>query len=130
MSRSRLLFLPAAFALAVGCHSGGEAVAPTSRAETTGAETRGSASDPGAFPEHDARTALNAASRGLKSCRVAGASSSLEAKVLFEPSGKVSAVDVTPTAEPVATCVRRKLVEVAVMPFTGAPVAMTIQVRI
>lgn len=125
MLRSRLLLRIAALslvALVAGCHSGAQAEAPSSRAETTGAETRG-------FPEHDARTALNAASRGLKACRSAGAPSSLEAAVRFEPTGKVSAVDVKPAVEPVATCVRQKLAEVSVMPFSGAPVTMTVQLR-
>lgn len=125
MSRSRLLLriaaLSAVFAV-VGCHSGGDAQTPTSRAETTGADSN-------AFPEHDARTALNAASRGLKSCRSESGPSTLEASVKFERTGKVTAVDVRPAAEPVAGCVREKLAQVAVMPFDGEPVTMSMLVQ-
>jgi hypothetical protein len=126
MLRSRLLLRIAAplfFIASAACHSGADAQAPTSHAETTGADTQ-------AFPEHDARTALNAASPGLKACRSAGAPSTLEAAVKFEPSGKVSAVDVKPAAEPVASCIRQKLGEVSVMPFSGAPVTMTLHVQL
>lgn len=124
MSRSRLLLRIAALGLfVVGCHSGGEAQAPTSRAETTAADGR-------TFPEHDARTALAAASRGLKSCRGEGGPSALDAAVKFEPSGKVSSVDVKPAAEPVAGCVREKLAQVAVMPFDGQPVTLAMRVQL
>lgn len=128
MLRSRLLLriaAPFAALFFVGCHSGEEARTPASQSETTyttGADAR-------AFPEHDARTALNAASRGLKSCRRAAGPSALEAKVKFEPSGNVSNVDVSPAAEPVATCVRQKLASVSVMPFEGEPVTMAVHVQ-
>jgi hypothetical protein len=125
MLRSRLLLrfaAPLALVAFVGCHSGGDAQAPTSRAETTGA-------DAPAFPEQDARTALNAASPGLKSCRDDEGPSAFDASVKFEPSGKVGAVDVKPAAEPVATCVRERLAEVAVMPFSGAPVTMSMRIQ-
>jgi hypothetical protein len=126
MSRSRLLLRIAAICglfVTVGCHSGGDAQSPTSRAETT-------AADSAAFSEHDARTALNAASRGLKSCRTDGGPREVEAAVKFEPTGKVSTVDVKPAAEPVAACVREKLAQVAVMPFQGSAVTMSMQVRL
>jgi hypothetical protein len=127
MSCSRLLLRIAAplalLAFAAGCHSGEDARSPSSRAEITGADSR-------AFPEHDARTALNAASRGLKSCRKQTGPSTLEATLKFEPTGNVSSVDVKPAVEPVAACVRAKLAEVVVMPFSGAPVTMSVQLRI
>ena len=125
MLRSRLLLrfaAPLALAALVGCHSGAEAQAPTSRAETTGAEAP-------AFPEHDARTALNAAWPGLKSCRTEAGPTSVDAVVKFEPSGKVGAVEVKPEAEPVATCVRERLAEIAVLPFSGPPVTMSMHVQ-
>jgi hypothetical protein len=127
MLRSRLLLrfaAPLALFALTGCHSqsGGDVQSPSSRAETTGAE------EP-AFPTEDARTALNAASPGLKSCRHDGGPSSLDASVKFEPSGKVGAVDVKPAAEPVASCVRERLAEVCVMPFSGAPVTMSMRIQ-
>ena len=124
MLRSRLLIPIAALSLLAvgGCHSGAPAESPTSRAETTSAETR-------AFPKDDARTALNAAARGLKSCD-GDASTVIDASLEFEPSGKVGSVEVRPAEEPVASCVRTKLAEVAVMPFDGEPVKMTMRVRL
>lgn len=127
MLRSRLLLRFAAplvlFAL-VGCHSGGEAQAPSSRAETTAADA------PSASPEQDARTALNAAAPGLKSCLKGSEASSIDATIKFEPSGKVGAVDVKPAVEPVASCVRSKLADVAVMPFSGAPVTISMRIQV
>jgi hypothetical protein len=123
MLRSRLLLRIAALAL-VGCHSGEEAQAPSSRAETTSAATP-------AFPEHDARTALNAASPGLKSCRAEGAApAAIDVAVTFAPSGKVSAVDVKTEDMTVATCVRAKLSEIAVMSFNGAPVTISMRMQL
>ena len=126
MLRSRLLLLFAiSFASTlVGCRSGADAQSPTpviAAAETTGADSN-------AFPEHDARTALNAASRGLKACRAEGRPSAVDAAVKFERTGKVSTVDVKPATEPVASCVRQKLAEVAVMPFEGEPVTLSMRV--
>lgn len=125
MLRSRLLLRIAALCLVgvAGCHSAEEAKDPSSRAETTSADSR-------AFPADDARTALNAASHGLKSCRVEGGPSVVDAAVKFDPTGRVSKVDVTPEAEPVASCVKTKLAEVAVMPFEGQAVTMTTRVRL
>ena len=122
MLRSRLLLLFAIVA-SVACHSGTDAQSPTSRAETTGADSHG-------FHEHDARTALNAASRGLRSCRAEGGPSTVDATVKFEPSGKVSKIDVTPASEPVASCVKTKLAEVSVLPFDGEPITMAMMVRL
>lgn len=125
MLRSRLLIRIAAFvtlALAAGCHSGPSAEAPTSHAETTSGDAR-------AFPADDARTALNAASPGLRSCRKDSGTNVVDASVKFEPTGKVSSIDVKPADEPVASCVRTKLAEVSVMPFDGAPVTMSLHVR-
>lgn len=123
MLRSRLLFLVAALGVLAACRSGGEARAPTSRAETTSADSR-------SFPAEDARTALNAASRGLRSCRAEGGPSTVDATVMFDPNGKVSKVDVTPASEPVASCVKTKLAEVSVLPFEGDPVTMAMMVRL
>jgi len=50
--------------------------------------------------------------------------------VKFDPTGRVSKVDVTPATEPVASCVKTKLAEVAVMPFSGEAVTMTTRVRL
>src|SRR5688572_21485827 len=121
MSRSHLPLRIAALAAlvaSVGCHSGGDAQAPTSRTETTGA-------DSSAVAEHDARTALNAASHGLKSCRSENGPATVMVTVKFERTGKVSAIDVRPAVEPVATCVRHKLSQMAVLPFEGDPVTMS-----
>jgi hypothetical protein len=124
MLRSRLLLRIAALALLVGCHSGTAAEAPSSsRAETTSADSN-------AFPADDARTALNAASRGLRSCRVEGGPSTVDASLRFEPNGRVSKVDVTPATEPVAACVKAKLADVSVMPFDGDAVTMAMMVRL
>ena len=126
MLRSRLMLriaAPLALFAFVGCHSGGEAQAPSSVAETT-------AADAPASPEQDARTALNAAAPGLKSCLKGAEPSSVEAAIKFEPSGKVGAVDVKPAVEPVASCVRAKLAEVAVMPFSGAPVTISMRIQL
>lgn len=123
MLRSRLLFLVAALGVLAACHSGGEARAPTARTETTAADAR-------PFPADDARTALHAAAPGLRACRTDAGPSKLDATVRFDPNGKVSKVDVTPEAEPAASCVKKKLAEVAVMPFDGAPVTMTTRVAL
>lgn len=125
MLRSRLLLRIAALGLLVGCHSGtaGERMeVPSSRAETTSADAR-------PFPAEDARTALNAAARGLRSCRVERGPQAIDATLRFEPSGRVSKVEVTPATEPVAACVRMKLAEVTVMPFEGEAVTMSTKVR-
>lgn len=121
MLRSRLLLLFAIFASA-GCHSGGDAQSPSSRAETTSADSNAS-------PEHDVRTALNAASPGLRKCRAEGGPSTVDARVTFEPSGKASKIDVAPASEPVASCVKKKLADVSVLPFRGEPITMTTMVR-
>lgn len=124
MLRSRLLLrfaAPLVLFCFAGCHSGEDAKSPSSSAETTSADSR-------AFSEHDAKTALNAASRGLRSCREPSGPSALEARLKFEPSGNVSSVDVKPAAEPVATCVRDKLAAVSIMPFEGQPVTMSMRV--
>lgn len=123
MSRSRFLVVAVAFSLAA-CHSGEEPRDPSSHAQTTSADSRA------AFPADDARTALNAASHGLKSCRAAEGPAEVDAAVKFEPSGKVTKVDVTPAAEPVASCVKTKLADVSVMPFAGEPVTMSMRVRL
>lgn len=121
MSRSRSLLRFAAplviFAL-VGCHSGGDAQAPSSHAETTSAEGQPS-------PAEDARTALNAASPGLKSCLRDRGVSSVDVTTKFESTGKISSVDVKPASPAVATCVREKLGEVAILAFRGDPVTMS-----
>jgi hypothetical protein len=46
----------------------------------------------------------------------------------FEPTGRVSNVEVTPASEPVASCVRTKLAAVSVLPFDGDAVTMTTMV--
>lgn len=130
MLRSRLLLriaAPLALFGSAACHSGEEAQSPsTSRAETT--ETTGA--DAPAVQEHDARTALNAASPGLKACGRDGAPTAIDAEVRFEPSGNVSTVEVKPAVEPVATCVREKLEEVAILPFRGEPLTVRMHIRI
>lgn len=123
MLRSRLLLRIAALGLLVGCHSAIPAETSSSRAETTSADSP-------AFPADDARTALNAASRGLRSCRVEGGPSTVDASLRFEPNGRVSKVEVTPPSEPVAACIKAKLAEVSVMPFEGGAVTMPIMVRL
>ncbi len=84
------------------------------------------------FPRDDAKTALRAAQGGLRSCRaIASDFSPLEATLRFEPSGKVSRVDVAPptaNAE-TASCVRSRLAEISIPKFTGDPVIVKMPVR-
>ncbi len=87
------------------------------------------------FPRDDARTALRAAARGVRSCRADGASpQAFDAHLHFEPSGKVAAVTLGDGSDRVATdvasCVKTRLAEVALTPFDGAPVTVKMRVEL
>ncbi|MBX3209325.1 MAG: hypothetical protein KF764_30105 [Labilithrix sp.] len=84
----------------------------------------------GAFPQDEARTALRAAEGGLRSCNDGAVPRSLEATIRFEPSGKVSDVDVAPADDRAASCVRSRLRDVSVVPFTGEPVTVRVSVTL
>ncbi len=112
--------------LAAACHAGAPPVDPPHAEAATTAST----SEGRAFPREDARTALAAAARGLRSCGVEGRAEDVVADVRFEPSGGVSAVDVDGPDADTRACVRGKLAEVAVTPFDGRPVTMQIRVRL
>lgn len=75
----------------------------------------------------DARTALAAASPGLKTCQRARGPRAVEVALRFEPNGKVSRVDVEPAGE-VAACVRERLARIEILPFRGA--SFTVRERI
>lgn len=83
-----------------------------------------------AFPHDDARTALAAAARGLRSCGTEGRSEEVVADLRFAPDGKVADVDVSTSDDATTSCVRTKLAEVAVTPFDGDPVTMRMRVRL
>lgn len=129
MSRLRLSLRIAALAspvLAAACHG----AAPPAEPPHAEAATTASTSDGRAFPREDARTALAAAARGLRSCGVEGRAEDVVADVRFEPSGDVSEVAVDGPDADTRACVRGKLAEVAVTPFDGGPVTMQIRVRL
>jgi len=89
---------------------------------------------PGAFPRHDAKTALRAAEGGLRSCRLGHDAWEVEVAVRFEPAGSVSNVDLTPMRgskdtelfKTFAACVKERLAEVTVASFSGNAVTMTV----
>jgi hypothetical protein len=113
--------------------TGAPGVAP--RGAKTGAEANAT---PGVaastIPYEDARTPLRAAAGGLRSWRPRGkpnAPRAFEALLRFEPSGKVSRVDLTPAdGAAAAACVRGRLSEIAVTSFTGDPVTVKMPVRL
>lgn len=88
-------------------------------------ESRGSA-----FPREDARTALRAAEAGLRSCTESPVPRTLHVTMRFEPSGRVSRVEVAPADGRAASCVRSRLSEVAVTPFEGQPVTVRLPVTL
>lgn len=106
------------------CSVGSAPVAPAAaRAPVATPETAPS------FPHDDAKTALVAATRGLKACR--GAEPTVvHATLEFEPSGRVSRLEITPSAGRLADCVRADLAQVAIPSFEGPPVAMQMRVRL
>jgi hypothetical protein len=134
-------FLPV-LGLATGCgaRAGAEAKHPT---ELTGAEDKerdGTARPPSGgigevrgsstFPQDDARTALRAAQGGLRSCSESAIPRSVDVRVRFESTGKVSKVDVVPPDGRAASCVRTRLGEVAITPFKGDPVTLQMTVQL
>ena len=82
------------------------------------------------FPRDDARTALRAAEGGLRSCNDSAVPRTLHVAMRFEPSGKVSTVEVSPADGRVASCVQSRLREVAITPFEGRPVTMRVPVTL
>jgi hypothetical protein len=92
-----------------------------------------------AFPRDDAKVALRAAEGGLRSCRLGHDAWEVEVMVKFEPtSGNVSNVDVTPMRgsretelfKTFESCVKSRLTEVAVTPFAGNAVTMTVPMKL
>ncbi|MBX3258119.1 MAG: hypothetical protein KIS78_23395 [Labilithrix sp.] len=82
------------------------------------------------FPRDEARTALRAAEGGLHSCNDGAAPRSLDVTLRFEPSGKVSDVDVAPADDRAAACVRARLSDVSVVPYEGEPVTLRVSVTL
>ncbi len=82
------------------------------------------------FPRDDARTALRAAEGGLRSCSDSAVPRTLQVTMRFEPSGKVSTVEVSPPDGRAAACVQQRLREVAVAPFEGQPVTIRMPVTL
>ena len=119
---------PVALALALGgCHAGRhtEAAAPSATSVTS------ATTEARPFPRSDAQTALAAAARGLRVCRVGGGAEELRARLRFEPSGEVGEVELSPSGDdPVASCVKKKLEQVAVLPFDGDAVTVRMRVRL
>jgi hypothetical protein len=95
-------------------------------AAKTGDDAKGDGMQP-SFPAADVRTALLAASRGLRSCGD-GRSHSYKASLRFDPSGRVGRVEVVPSDGPTAACVERRLAEVSVTSFTGEAVTVVLPV--
>lgn len=79
------------------------------------------------FPHDDAKTALAAASRGLKACRTGSRPIEIDATLEFSPDGKVKKLKVAPSTGPVAECVRADLAQVAIPSFEGPPVAVDLK---
>ncbi len=129
MSRSCLSIRFAALAslpgllLVTACHGQAPPAPPRSNLPPA-------SSDAQPFPREDARTALAAAARGLRSCGTEGRSEEVVAALRFEPTGRVGDVDVDASDAETTSCLRTKLAEIAVTPFDGAPVTMEVRVRL
>lgn len=79
------------------------------------------------FPHDDVRTALAAASRGLKACRTGDAPVEVDATLEFAPNGKVKKLKIAPATGPLAECVRADLAQVEIPEFVGPPVAVDLK---
>jgi hypothetical protein len=112
-----------------GC--GGASTGASGSGERTAKNTRDATTAKRPFPRDDARTALRAAARGLRSCSDA-TPLSFDAHLRFEPTGKVSevAIPANEIAQPIATCVKTRLTEVALTPFDGDPVTVRMRVEL
>lgn len=95
---------------------------PARTVELTSGETLG------AFPEHDARTAIAAASHGLRACKTPDGPMEMDAILRFEPTGKVSAVEIAPFDPDVSPCVKNRLLRIEVRPFEDD--AKTVRTRV
>lgn len=84
---------------------------------------------PASLPYEEMLTTLRAAEGGLHSCRDDEGPRSFGVVLRFETTGKVGRVDVTPPNGAAAACVRRRLSEITVMPFSGEPVSVRMSVR-
>lgn len=98
-------------------------------------KTKSEAEGDRAFPSDDVGTALRAARGGLGSCNDSTSARSFDVALRFEPSGRVGEVDVAPSrddparsTDDVARCVQRRLSEVSVRSFAGAPVTVRMTV--
>lgn len=90
-------------------------------------QTTTSSKQTSTFPSDDAKTALAAASRGLKACRTGSAPVEVDATIEFAPDGKVKKLKVAPSSGPVADCVRADLAQVEIPRFEGPPVAVDLK---
>jgi hypothetical protein len=112
------------------------ATAPRRAKTASGASARdddGDKADPGRereFPADDLRTAMRAAADGLTSCADATERRAFQAALRIETSGRVSRVDVTPRDGAVASCVRARLLELSVPPFSGDSVTIMMPVAL
>lgn len=104
----------------------GQIGARSAKSDATKRETSitDDASEASTFPRDDARTALRAAEGGLRSCNESAVPRTVDVTMTFEPSGNVSAVEVSPSGGRAASCVEGRLREVAVAPFQGQPVTI------
>ena len=82
------------------------------------------------FPREDAVTALRAAEGGLRSCNESAAPGVVDVTLRFEPSGKVSHVDVAPAEGIIVACVQERLRQVSVMSFDGEPATFHTTVKL
>jgi len=90
-------------------------------------QTTTSSTTTSTFPHDDAKTALAAASRGLKACRTGAAPVEVDATLEFAPSGKVKKLKVAPATGPLADCVRADLRQIEIPEFVGPPVAVDLK---
>lgn len=99
-------------------------------------KTKTEAEEERAFPSDDVGTALRVARGGLGSCNDATAARSFDVALRFDPSGRVSKVEVTPSRDDpartaddeVGRCVQRRLSEISVRSFDGSPVTIRMTV--
>jgi hypothetical protein len=82
------------------------------------------------FPEADARTAIAAATHGLKTCKTPDGPQEMDATLRFEPTGKVSNVELAPFDPDVSPCVKKRLAEVEVRPFQGEAKSLRTRVKL
>lgn len=109
---------------------GGQTSPRAAKTETTQPRVGGAEPGGSTFPREEVRTALRAAEGGLRSCNDSAVPQTLHVTMRFEPSGSVSAVEVSPSGGRAASCVESRLREVAVAPFQGQPVTVRTSVTL